>query len=66
VCRFRALELRHDGWTHQEITEALGVTKGAVSQWMTRVAIEGKANLITLAATVGLAEKPPGAISQSL
>lgn len=43
--RFRALELKHDGWTHQEIAEALGVTKGAVSQWMTRATNEGEASL---------------------
>jgi len=34
--RWRALDLKHDGWTHHEIAEALGVTKGAVSQWMTK------------------------------
>ena len=30
--RWRALELKRDGWTHEEVAEALGVTKGAVSQ----------------------------------
>jgi transposase len=40
--RWRALDLKRDGWTHQEIAEALDVTKGAVSQWMTRVATEGE------------------------
>jgi transposase len=40
--RWRALDLKHDGWTHHEIAEALDVTKGAVSQWMTRVAQEGE------------------------
>jgi transposase len=39
--RWRALELKHDGWTHAEVAEALGVTKGAVSQWMKRVAEQG-------------------------
>src|SRR5215211_344971 len=39
--RWRALDLKRDGWTHHEIAEALAVTKGAVSQWMTRVATEG-------------------------
>jgi transposase len=40
--RWRALNLKHDGWTHHEIAEALDVTKGAVSQWLTRVARGGE------------------------
>ena len=40
--RWRALGLKRDGWTHQEVAEALDVTKGAVSRWMTRVAREGE------------------------
>ena len=32
--RFRAWELRKQGWTQQRIAEALGVTQGAVSQWL--------------------------------
>ena len=40
--RWRALDLKRDGWTHHEVAEALDVTKGAVSQWMTRVAREGE------------------------
>lgn len=34
--RKRALELRQMGWRLDEIAEALGVTKGAVSQWLAR------------------------------
>src|ERR671917_358382 len=34
--RLRAFELKQQGWSQQEIAEALGVSKGAVSQWMTR------------------------------
>ena len=43
--RWQALELTRDGWTHEEVAEVLGVTKGAVSQWMKRVAREGEAGL---------------------
>jgi transposase len=34
--RLRAWELKKEGWSQQEIAEALGVSKGAVSQWMKR------------------------------
>jgi len=34
--RLRAWELKQEGWSQQRITEALGVSKGAVSQWMKR------------------------------
>jgi transposase len=32
--RLRAFELKQQGWSQQRIAEALGVSKGAVSQWM--------------------------------
>jgi transposase len=34
--RLRAWELKQQGWKQKEIAEALGVTPGAVSQWMKR------------------------------
>jgi transposase len=34
--RLRALELYQKGWPQKTIAEALGVTKGAVSQWIKR------------------------------
>ena|SRR5258706_8209305 len=34
--RIRAYELRQAGWKQKDIAMALGVTKGAVSQWMSR------------------------------
>src|SRR5215467_8690977 len=34
--RKRAWELKQQGWKQQDIAAALGVTKGAVSQWMRR------------------------------
>src|SRR5258708_13157156 len=39
--RRRAWELRQAGWKHAEIAAALGVTRGAVSQWLTRARVEG-------------------------
>ena len=41
IRRFRALELKRDGWTHQEVAEALGVSKVAVSKWMKAVREHG-------------------------
>src|SRR5213595_1618199 len=35
--RLRAWELKQQGWTQALIAAALGVTSGAVSQWMRRV-----------------------------
>src|SRR3954454_20766158 len=34
--RLRAWELKREGWPQQRIADALGVSKGAVSQWMKR------------------------------
>ncbi|MDQ5830257.1 MAG: winged helix-turn-helix domain-containing protein [Actinomycetota bacterium] len=34
--RLRAWELKQQGWSQQRIADALGVSKGAVSQWMKR------------------------------
>jgi transposase len=34
--RLRALELHEEGWSGVRIAEALGVTRGAVSQWLRR------------------------------
>lgn len=38
--RLRAFELKQAGWTQPEIAEALGVSRGAVRQWM-KAAEEG-------------------------
>jgi transposase len=34
--RLRAFELKQQGWNQREIANALGITEGAVSQWMKR------------------------------
>lgn len=34
--RLRAFELKQQGWKQREIAKALGVSEGAVSQWMKR------------------------------
>src|SRR5215208_3102109 len=34
--RLGAFELKEQGWKQKEIAKALGVTEGAVSQWMKR------------------------------
>ena len=39
--RLRAWELFQEGWPQQRIAEALGVTKGAVSQWLSRARAHG-------------------------
>ena len=54
--RFRAWELRQQGWKQQDIANALGVTQGAVSQWLTRAEREGRQALCR--------RKAPGAKSR--
>jgi transposase len=39
--RRRAWALHQQGWTQQHIAAALGVTQGAVSQWLTRATAHG-------------------------
>src|SRR3954471_744812 len=39
--RRRAWELHQQGWTQQEIADALDVTQGAVSQWLKRAQTDG-------------------------
>lgn len=43
--RFRALELKRLGWLQRDIAIALGVTEGAVSQWLKRAREEGEDSL---------------------
>ena len=46
----QAWELKQQGWRQKDIAQALGVSEGAVSQWLSRVVREGEA---------GLASHPP-------
>jgi transposase len=39
--RLQAWRLKQRGWPQRQIAEALGVSQGAVSQWMTRAREEG-------------------------
>src|SRR5215208_5421693 len=55
--RLRALELKERGWKQSEIAEALGVTEGAVSQWMKRAREQGEQ---------ALRHKPPPAAPSRL
>jgi transposase len=43
--RLRGWELAQQGWTQSAIAAALGVTQGAVSQWLTRARTGGAAAL---------------------
>jgi transposase len=40
--RLRAWELQQEGWSQRRIAAALGVTEGAVSQWLKRAAQAGR------------------------
>src|SRR4028118_879443 len=51
--RLRGYELHQQGWPQKEIAAALGVTPGAVSQWMKRAAEKGAESLKD--------QPPPGA-----
>ena len=58
--RLRAWELKGEGFSQQEIADALGVSKGAVSQWMKRAregGIEGLKRRISTGAPPRLSEK---------
>ena len=46
--RFHAVELKHKGWKQTDIAIALKVSKGAVSQWVTKAERQGKEILCTL------------------
>jgi transposase len=43
--RLRAFDLDQQGWKQCDIADALGVTEGAVSQWLSRARKEGRDSL---------------------
>lgn len=54
--RLRAVELYKQGWQQKLIAEALGVTKGAVSQWLKKVRdvpAEGQADALRVKKSTG-------------
>jgi transposase len=53
--RLRAFELKEEGWSQKQIAQALGVSKGAVSQWMKRARDGGGVEALRHVS-------PPGAI----
>ena len=55
--RLRAFELKERGWKQTKIAEALGVSEGAVSQWMKRAREQG---------VEGLRHKPPSGATPRL
>lgn len=61
--RFRAFDLSQKGWQQAAIAEALGVTRGAISQWLKRAREGGgKEALRTVKAT----GRPPDLSSEQL
>lgn len=54
--RLQALDLYEQGWKQQDIAHKLGVSKGSISQWMTRARTQGDAALRS--------RKPTGAPSR--
>lgn len=46
--RLRAIELFRKGWKQVEICEALGATKGAISQWVKKYKNEGRKSLYSI------------------
>jgi transposase len=43
--RYRAVELKREGWTLEEVADALGVSTRSVKKWMQAVREEGEAGL---------------------
>ena len=44
--RLQAWKLKQKGWSQRDIAEALGVSPGAVSQWMNKAKAGGEEGLL--------------------
>lgn len=67
--RLRAWELKREGWKQQEIADALGVSKGAISQWMKRGregGVEGLRRRIATGAPPRLGDEQRGKLPELL
>jgi transposase len=71
IRRYRALELKREGWTREEIADALSVSERSVSKWMRTVREKGETGLLArphLGATPKLSKKQqallPGFLAQ--
>ena len=67
--RLRAFELKREGWSQQRIADALGVSKGAVSQWMKRArqgGIEALKRQLAPGATPRLSEEQRAKVPELL
>jgi transposase len=64
--RLRAWELKQQGWKQAKIAAALGVSPGAVSQWLTRARTEGGPEALRRRPAPGPAPRVSGAQQQEL
>lgn len=62
--RRRAWELSQQGWSQKKIADALGVTEGAVSQWMKKAREQGEEGLRGTIAVGPVARLTPEQVEQ--
>lgn len=64
--RFRAFELSEQGWSGVAIAEALGVTQGAVTQWLSRAREGGGTDVLRARPASGRPPRLTGAQKEQL